>query len=70
MYNYGTGCGYNYGGYTGGFGYGNYAPVTGQTPAKGGFAFILVLFILLVLIGCCCGFDDGRSRKNCCGCGF
>ncbi len=25
MYNYGTGCNYNYGGYIGGYGYGGYA---------------------------------------------
>ena len=47
MYNYGTGCNYNYGGYIGGYGYGGYAPVAYQVPTTNGrghnFALILVL---------------------------
>ncbi len=62
MYNYGTGCAYNYGGYVSGYGYGGYAPVTYQntvtTSRTNGFALILVLFILLVILGCC--FNAGR----------
>lgn len=57
MYNYGTGCNYNYGGYIGGYGYGGYAPVTYQNTVTTGrsnsFALILVLFILLVVLGYC-----------------
>ena len=57
MYNYGTGCAYNYGGYVGGYGYGGYAPVTYQKTVTTGrinsFALILVLFILLVVLGYC-----------------
>ncbi|MGL4337680.1 MAG: YjcZ family sporulation protein [Turicibacter sp.] len=57
MYNYGTGCNYNYGGYTGGYGYGCGAqPVAYPCQPTGGNAcglgLILVLFILLVIIGC------------------
>ena len=52
MYNDGTGCAYNYGGYVGG-----YAPVTYQNTVTTGrsnsFALILVLFILLVVLGYC-----------------
>ena len=52
MYNYGTGCAYNYGGYVGGC-----APVTYQNTVTTGrsnsFALILVLFILLVVLGYC-----------------
>ena len=36
MYNYGTGCNYNYGGYISGYGYGGYAPVTYQMPITNG----------------------------------
>ena len=65
MYNYGTGCNYNYGGYIGGYGYGGYAPVTYQVPATNGrnhnIALILVLFILLAIIGCCCGFGENNT---------
>lgn len=67
MYNYGTGCNYNYGGYTSGYGYGGYAPVAYQIPTTNGrnynIAFILVLFILLAIIGCCCGF--GGNNNGC-----
>ena len=69
MYNYGTGCNYNYGGYIGGYGYGGYAPVAYQVPTTNGrghnFALILVLFILLAIIGCCGGFGGNNT-----GCGF
>ena len=69
MYNYGTGCNYNYGGYIGGYGYGGYAPVAYQVPTTHGrghnFALILVLFILLAIIGCCGGFGGNNT-----GCGF
>ena len=65
MYNYGTGCNYNFGGYIGGYGYGSYAPVTYQVPATNGrshnIALILVLFILLAIIGCCCGFGENNT---------
>ncbi len=59
----------NYGYPQGGYGY-NYQP-TNQGASWGGvFAFILVIFILLVIIGCnfgnnnCCG---NRSSYGCCG---
>ena len=68
MYTYGTGNGYNYGGYTGGYGYGGYSPGGYAAPVynnSGGFgnnfALILVLFILLVIIGCHCGFGQGNN---------
>ncbi|UQD52679.1 sporulation protein YjcZ [Bacillus methanolicus] len=42
----GFGCGRGYGGYGyGGYGYGGFG---------GGFALIIVLFILLIIIGCSC----------------
>nr|WP_280169478.1 YjcZ family sporulation protein [Priestia megaterium]MDH3183752.1 YjcZ family sporulation protein [Priestia megaterium] len=44
---YGGGCGYGYGG---GCGYGG----------GSGFALIIVLFILLVIIGCVCWGGSGR----------
>ena len=56
MYRYGTGCGYNYGGYQVGYGYGNYqqAACSPQAGVGGGnCCLILVLFILLVLLGLC-----------------
>lgn len=66
MYNYGTGNNYSYGGYASGYGYGGYAPVAYPMPVystgsgcSNNFALILVLFILLVIIGCCCGVGLG-----------
>jgi len=58
MYKYGTGCGYNYGGYQVGYGYGNYQPTACSQQVSGGGNcwLILVLFILLVLLGLCAGF--------------
>ncbi|MCL1948806.1 MAG: hypothetical protein FWF59_03650 [Turicibacter sp.] len=54
MYNYGTGCGYNYGGYQVGQGYGNYQTTTCANQGSGGIGtFILVLFLLLVVMGLC-----------------
>lgn len=75
MYTYGTGNGYNYGGYPGGVGYGAYTPVGYVMPTynNGGgfgnnFAMILVLFILLVVIGCSCGFGQGNCGSFGCDC--
>jgi len=56
MYNYGTGCGYNYGGYQVGYGYGNgNFQTTACSPQGygGNCAIFLVLFILLALLGFC-----------------
>ena len=68
MYNYGTGCNYNYGGYAAGYGYGGYAPVAYQVPTSNqsghNVALILVLFILLAIIGCCCGFNNGCGFRG------
>ncbi len=55
MYNYG----YNYG-------YNCYTPCVQQSSGCGGFAFILVLFILLAIICSCGGF--GFCGNNSCGC--
>lgn len=53
MYKYGTGCGYNFGGYQAGYGYGNYQTAACATEDSSfNCCFFLVLFILLVLIGC------------------
>ena len=68
MYNYGTGNNYSYGGYASGYGYGGYAPVAYPMPVystgsgcSNNFALILVLFILLVIIGCSHGFGGGNN---------
>ena len=57
---------YNYGGYAGG--YNNCAPATYQNSSRTNGAFVLVLFILLVLIGFTCGNDGIRPRRNLCDC--
>jgi Family of unknown function len=67
----GYGYGYDtagYGGYTGGYattgyatgGYAGYG-YTGYAGGAGSYAFILVLFILLVIIGCSCYGGYGRK---------
>lgn len=55
MYYYGQ----NYGGYPGAYQY----PVNNNGGLGGVFAIILVLFILLVIIGCGCS-----NKTNGCGC--
>ncbi|MCK6257183.1 sporulation protein YjcZ [Fictibacillus sp. KIGAM418] len=57
-YDYGYGCGYGYGtGYDYGTGY-------GFGGGRHGYTLIIVLFILLIIIGCSCW--SGFSGDECC----